>query len=261
MVLLFLGIFASCLTGCSQTQDKSVTVGTLTSYPPYTFEKTPGEQRTTDSVAPGKDSEILQGYAWDILRESLHAMGYTIELRIYPWDEALEAAKSGEVDVIFPTSFKEERTAYFYFSQEPIDTTNFVIYTTQDSPIQWGNLSSLDGLTIAVMHGWDYGSEWDGANYIDKIEVDSILQALQMLDNESIDGFASYEIIVDSTLKNENWPTSYRKLPGFGSSVEYLAGSQNNSKVKEILNAFDTGKRQIIENGTMAEINEKWGLQ
>lgn len=111
------------------------------------------------------------------------------------------------------------------------------------------------------MRGWDYGSEWDDANYIDKIEVDSIIQALQMLDNESIDGFAGYEIIVDSTLKNENWPTSYRKLLAFGSTMEYLAGAKNNSKVEGILNIFDSGKRKIIADGTMAEISEKWGLQ
>ncbi|MBF0201506.1 MAG: hypothetical protein HQK66_09380, partial [Desulfamplus sp.] len=88
IVLVYFSTVFVCYASESGSSEKFVRVATLDEYPPYCFprETKKGFQET---VPPGEDSVNLQGYSWDILRESFHAMGYTIHLSVYPWKRAV----------------------------------------------------------------------------------------------------------------------------------------------------------------------------
>ena len=62
--------------------DKSI-IAVSVYNPPY-FITESGKDTGTEIVPPDLDAKKFSGYSWDILRESFHAMGYTIKLRAMP---------------------------------------------------------------------------------------------------------------------------------------------------------------------------------
>ncbi|WP_094707124.1 ABC transporter substrate-binding protein [Hahella sp. CCB-MM4] len=238
--------------------EKFVTVATLTNNPPFTFDKSFAEDLQHEIIPPGLDSERLQGYSWDILRESFHAMGYTIKLYIYPWVRAFEQVKAGKVDVLFPTGFNPERAEYFRYSEEPINHVDFLVYVNLDSSLQWEGLESLNGKTIGVLSGWNYGLKWKRQIEILKYDIREILQGFGMLDKGYIDGLAGYELSFDYALKQASWKNRYKKLPIFDSTDEFAVVSIQLPNGEQLLNDFDRGKQYINEMGIFHQINSKW---
>lgn len=239
--------------------EKMVKVATLNDYPPYCFSKSDGKI-FKELILPGQDSRDFQGYSWDILRESFHAAGFTIQLSVYPWKRAVYDTKIGMDDVVFPMIKNPEREKTFAFSKETVDEVKFLVYVPLESTIQWTGLHSLNGLTIGQIRGWNFGKKWDQAKGFKKDNVTKIIQGFKMLDMGRLDGFAGYEINFDYALKKENWKTTYRKLPSFDISIEYVAGVRTNPQMATILEGFDQGKRIILSNGVFDEISQKWGV-
>ncbi|MBF0227477.1 MAG: transporter substrate-binding domain-containing protein [Desulfobacterales bacterium] len=250
-ILVFLGI-TSLVSGV----EKIVTVATLDEYSPYCFFKK-NYQQDTKAIPPSSDSLELQGYSWDILRESLHEMGYTIELEVCPWARAMNLTEEGKVDILFPTGKNKEREKIFYYSQEPVNEANFLVYIRADYPIHWNGLESLNGLIIGEMRGWNYGDKWKANELIKKHEIGKIMQGFNMLNLKRIDGFAGYEVNFDYALQQSKMKSLFKKLPAFDSTAEYVVGLKN-EHVLQILKDFDIGKKKIIQNGKFDQIVKKW---
>jgi len=249
-------LMAVTATGASE---RTVSVATLTDYPPMTFNKSDATGRVEETIPPGQDSSSLQGYSWDILRESYHQQGYTIQLHIVPWARAFEMARSDFVDILFPTGFNESRAEYFHYSVNPINEASFLIYTPADSEIEWQGLESLEGLTIGIMRGWNYGPEWDKVeNLFHKEKLADILQGFQMLNAGRIDGLAGYETNFDHALHQVGLPNHYRKLPSFGQTFEYATTSKSNPNGESLLQAFDLGVEHLRVSGRLSEIRQHW---
>ncbi len=257
---MFLNIFLSLILLLSHplvnAAEKIVTVTTLKHYAPFCM--TEDDYQTNQIIPIGSDAVGFKGYSWDILRESFHQMGYTIHLSIVPWQRAINYLEKGKADILFPTGRNSEREQRYDFSSEFINQANFVVYLAAHNPLEWQGLHSLAGLTIGVKKGFNYGDKWRAANNIKKHDVLTILQGFKMLGRGRLHGFLGYEQNWDYILKQENWQSHYKKLPKFDFSQEYLAALKSNPKGKEILNAFDTGKKHLITSGRLQQIEQKW---
>jgi len=263
-IFLILLIVCISISGCIgdflnslKPSEKVVSVSTLYDYPPYCFTTEPIEE-IEETLPPGEDSTIFRGYSWDIFRESFHGQGYTIKLFVTQWVKAMDYVKNGNVDILFPAGKNAERQKIFYYSNESVNDTNFLVYVRHDSQIEWNGLDSLNGLTIGVMKGWNYGDDWNAHSLINEHELDTAMEGFEMLDEGKLDGFAGYEVNFDYVLKQAGWGNKYKKLPVFESASEYVIGLQANPDVPNLLRDFDEGKRQIIENGTFDSIVKKW---
>lgn len=248
--LLLFGVIAS-------AAEKSVTVFTLYGYPPHCFLKNNAERALSEKLPVGQDSKIFQGYSWDVFRESFHAMGYTINLKVYPWARTMLNLKQGKGDLLFPAGKNQERMKTFYYSKESVNLANFLVYVRKDSPIQWKNLDSLKGLSIGTMRKFNFGDEWEQNKSIKKYSVNTILQGFKMLNLKRLDGVVGYEINWDYTLKQAGWNNRFKKLPVFDFSAEYVIGLKN-KRVLKLLKDYDRGKRRIMKNGTFQKITKKW---
>ncbi len=237
--------------------EKIVSIATLDDYLPFCF---PNDKsiKTDSIIHPGADSERLQGYSWDIIRESFHASGYSIQLNVYPWVRAMETVKKGEVDLIFPAGRNAERESIYYYSNEAVNRVNFVVYTANNSILSWQGLSSIENKSIAAIRGWNYGDDWKNNTKIKKRLVGKINVGFKMLENKRIDGFAGYDVIFDYHLKTIAKEKVYTKTPIFGFTKEFVIGAKNNTRVVKLLTAFDKGKKIIIANGTFEKIVAKW---
>lgn len=78
--------------------EKIVCLLTPGDYAPYCFAKNPsapaGKKGEPEKILPGRDAANLQGYAWEIVRSSFQAQGFTLMLRELSWREAASRARS-----------------------------------------------------------------------------------------------------------------------------------------------------------------------
>lgn len=240
----------------SYAKEKSVKISTLKDYAPFCIAD---ESYKINQIIPvGSDAEGFQGYSWDVVRESFHEMGYTIHLSITPWARAMMDVKNGKTDILFPTGKNTERKKIFLYSDESVNRANYLIYVRTDNNIEWKGLDSLMGLTIGVKRGFSYGDKWNAAHELNKHIVNEIILGFEMLNAKRLDGFLGYEHNWDYVLKQKNWTTKFRKLPVFDFSAEYLVALKDNPNGKEILKAFDTGKKRLIKSGKLEKIKKKW---
>ncbi len=264
-VLLLVGLFQAALImfagepSRSFAEEASVaTIATLSDYMPYCFQIDGAEPIAVETIPPGSDSAQLQGFSWDIVRESLHEMGYTIRLIVVPWERGMSYVRQGKADVIFPTALTEERQKTLDYSKQMVNTAKYLIYVPASRHIEWEGLQSLRGKRIAVIRGWSYGEAWVKENEIQREVLDGILQCFQMLDRGRVFGVAGYDIVFDYVLKKEGITNRYQKLPSFDRNDEYLAGARSSPESRRILDDFDMGKDRIIKKGIYEAIEAKW---
>ncbi len=238
--------------------DRVVTVATLCDYRPYCFLMQGATLQPEENLPPGADSTQLQGFSWDVVRESLHEMGYTIRLLVAPWERAMSYVKQGKADVIFPAARTDERLETLVYSREIVNRAEYVIYVPADRDIRWNGLEGLFHKRIAMIRGWSYGPAWDKETRIVKEPSDDILQCFRMLDRDRVYGVAGYDLVFDHVLKQHGMLDRYRKLPPFDRSDEYLAGARTNPVAMQILEDFDHGKRRIVQRGLFQEIASTW---
>jgi polar amino acid transport system substrate-binding protein len=236
--------------------DKVVKVATLEDYAPFC--KTDEKHKAYQTIKPNSDAQNFHGYSWDVLRESYHVMGYTVELFISPCVRSLREVKQGNYDIIFPTGVNTERKKVFDYSKESINEANYVIYVNADSSIEWKGLSSFYGKTIGVKTAFSYGDEWTNEDKITKNSVKTMLQGFKMLQLHRFEGFLGYEYNCDYILKQNGMQKEFKKFPAFGSSLEYLVALKTNPKGKELLRVFDEGKRKLRKSGKLDKIKQKW---
>jgi len=235
-----------------------VTLATLTDFIPFCFKKEQAVEIAGEVIAPGQDSQQLQGYSWDVVRASFHAMGYTIQLYIVPWERAVHYLNTGKVDAIFPANRTQEREKTYQFSQGVVDEMRMVVYIPFDSTLNWNGLESLNGLRVAAVRGWSYGEKWVKNQYIIKEKTDSILQSFVILDKKRLAGVVGYEAAYDYALKEAKIIHKYRKVGPFETIYEYLMSKKETAGGATALEIFNSGRAQITKNGTLAAITAKW---
>jgi len=250
-----------CATTFSSGADKVVSVATLEDYAPFCFTDDNVKNGINDIFPPGTDTKKFKGYSWDVLRESFHAMGYSIILSVTPWSRAMEYVKVGQADVLFPAGKSVDRQKVFYYSRESLNSATYVVYVRTDSPVKWKGLESLKGLTIGEKRRFSHGDKWKATSYIDKHPINTILQGFRMLDLKRFDGFVGYQFNWDYALKQVGWDSKFRKLPSFDSSDEYLIALKSNPLALQILKDYDLGKKRLIETGKFSAIRRKWGFK
>lgn len=235
---------------------KEIKIATLEDYAPFCM--TNGEFKTNQRIQVGRDAVGFEGYSWDVLRQSLHEMGYTIDLYVLPWVRALNYLEAGKVDALFPTGKNSEREKIFYYSREPVNEVVFVLYLRAEDPTEWRGFDLLKGLRIGVKRGFNYGDEWNAAIGIKKRDMGTILQGFEMLKAERLDGFLGYEHSWDYVLKKKNWKGRFKKFHIQSSSLEYLVVLKSNPRGRQFLNAFDIGKKRVVGSGQLENIKSRW---
>ncbi len=240
-------------------EEKRVRIATLYDYPPYGFYADGQAPPFSEVVVPpGSDAGSFQGYSWDIVRESFHAQGYTIELVITHWARAMASFREGNVDLLYPTGMNTERLAVFSYSEAPVNDAAFLVYVNQDTEIEWEGLASLEGKTIGMVRGYNFGDEWGEQEGISKYPLNSIEQGFRMLQRGRLDGFAGYETNWDYVLKEMGLQGQFDKLPEFGASREYVAVLKTNPDAERLLRDFDAGFQAIKESGDYQRIVDRW---
>jgi polar amino acid transport system substrate-binding protein len=229
--------------------EKTVALATLTDFKPFCFRKPHSTEILEEVIPPGSDSSQLQGYSWEVVRRSFHEMGYTIRLFVVPWERALHYLNIGRVDIVFPANKTNTRQKLYFFSEEPVDRMNMVIYLPGDSNLQQSGLESFAGLRIGCVRGWAYGKKWEMNKGIKKESMDTILQGFTAIDKKRLAGVVGYERAYDYALKEKGIERKYKKFGPFDVVNEYLMAKKDRPGVRLFLQDFDVGKEHLIQKG------------
>lgn len=125
-----------------------------------------------------------------------HKVNYSIS--IYPWARALEKAKGGVIDAIFPVLTSKERSEYLYYVEPAIASVNISLYKRRGS-----QPPSLDQHSvIATLRSFEASSEMLGNATIK--QVSTFGQAVKMLANDRVDYIYGVKGIVDFYLHQQN---------------------------------------------------------
>jgi polar amino acid transport system substrate-binding protein len=236
--------------------NKVVSVVTLVDYAPYVFVE--GNQPIVGGVSTQSNTERVNGYSWEVFKESFFTMGYSIEYAIVPWPRAIKLLEYGRAELLFPISKSDERLAIFDFSRESTNAVDYVIYLPENSNFKWNGYSSLNGEVIGVKRGFNYGKKWKYLKTVTKYDIGTISEGFQMLDKGRLDGFIGYKNGWDYVLKQKGWERKFKKTSIIDSSLEYVVSLKGIEKNRFLLEVYDKGKKKLIENGRLGEIKQRW---
>lgn len=116
---------------------------------------------------------------------------YTLEL--LPWDELVQAVKSGSCDVAFSMFKASERSEYAIFADSsPMHTSDYVMFTRQNRTFTFNDWTDLMGKRIGVIRGFCFCEEFDQAaaqGKVEKVEFENDRAGLGGLLKRQVDGF------------------------------------------------------------------------
>ncbi|MBF0366584.1 MAG: transporter substrate-binding domain-containing protein [Oligoflexia bacterium] len=178
----------------------------------------------------------------------------------YPWIRGLDLARTGEWDGTLAWSITDDRARDFYISKEPIYTTVSVFFHRKSLTVNEESLSELKKYRIGLSRGYHYGGGLDemAANKQLNIEYakDDLLNFKKLLagrvDLVPIEVKVGLAIIKQHLTEKEQAQIVYATSPVIANSI-YLLLSKKVSRNKQLMERFDRGLKQLIDNGEYQE--------
>lgn len=220
------------------TGDTTLVVATEPAFPPF-------ESQASDGS--------LKGFDIDLMNAIGEAAGFTVEFESLPFDGIIPALQAGTIDAaISAMTITPERAETVSFSR-PYFKAGLAI-AVQDSTTDVTSLESLEGKRIAAQIGTTGASK---ANEIPGAEVrtfDSAPLALQELSNGNVDAVINDAPVTLYAIK-EGGLTGLKVTGELLTEEFYGIAIPKDSENVALINE---GLTTIIEDGTYAEIYQKW---
>lgn len=141
------------------------------------------------------NSDKDKGYAYDVAKAAFESQGYQVTIKILPWVTAMNMAKSGEADGIFPLYYTLARTQYFEYSN-PFLAGPLVLFKRANSNINLKGLdpnnldkffNSLKQYRFGIASGYASVPAFDKNTSLKKVEASTDKQSLENLYDGKVD--------------------------------------------------------------------------
>ncbi|MCD8091135.1 MAG: amino acid ABC transporter substrate-binding protein [Clostridiales bacterium] len=213
-----------------------------------------------DTFAPmgyRDENNELVGFDIDLANAVGEIIGCEVEFQPIDWDTKETELETGKIDLIWNGfSYSEERAENMTLSEPYLDNAQIIIVPT-DSDIQ--TKADLAGKIVGLQ---------DGSTAQDAVEADDIAAELAEIYTYDTNDLAFTDLAIggriDAVVADEILAMYYIETSGadfrvleddFGSEVYVVAAKLGNTALMDQVEAALT---EIGENGTAAEISEKW---
>ncbi|MGI0119607.1 substrate-binding periplasmic protein [Zooshikella sp. RANM57] len=211
------------------------------------------------------------GYSYELISEALKISGYSLEVIFLTWDRAMELAKKGHTDGVFPAYYSKKREKYFIFSK-PIPGGPVGFYSRTENNYTFASdprenfakaIEPLKNLTFGVVEGYVNYAPFDEATYLKKqytISDDLNIKRLfkKQVDIIFIDKYVAQYIIA------KKYPWYSLELEFIKPALEiknlHIAFSKKAKHHEAFVEAFNKGLEHMTRNGMVAEILLKHGF-
>ncbi len=197
----------------------------------------------------------LEGFNVDLGNALAEQLGAEIEIVATQFSGILPGLQAGTYDfVLAPTTVTEERAANYLFSEGYLNT-DFQFLVRPDAP-EVTDLQQFEGQTIAVNAGSAYDSwarELEGEIGWTVESYGTATDAVQAVVSGRADAtIAGNTVMAWAAQQNPNVRLSYLHSTGLVWALAFRQGDE------ELRATFDRAIECLKENGTIAELHEKW---
>lgn len=185
------------------------------------------------------ESENVSGFYAEYFEELAKTNNWKYEYVLTDWTSAVEMLQNGEIDILYPTNYSEERDEFMDFSAMPTGYIATGIFALGKSGYRYNDYSSYDGARIAYvkdssnneqlrLFAEKYGFSYESVYFQDNYEI------INALKNGEADlaVFNSANNFEDSIL-----------VSMMSSQPVYITVKKGNT---ELLSEIDSGMQQLI---------------
>ncbi|MCG8683379.1 MAG: transporter substrate-binding domain-containing protein [Desulfobacterales bacterium] len=202
------------------------------------------------------------GYVAVVVKEAFKRGGMDAEFKFHQWSRVVGLAKAGKVDGYFPEYYADSVKAYAAFSN-PMPGGPLGFYKQKGADINFNGLESLKGKKIGVVTGYVNTEEFDNASFLTKDASKDDLTNLKKLVAGRIDLMVS-DKFVGKYLAQTNMPDKVDSIEFMSPSLAeldlFVCVPNKSGKQSAILEAFNTGIKQMKEDGTLKKILADFGF-
>lgn len=221
------------------------------------------------------------GFIQDILKTIFEKNGNTLEVKLLPWQRALNSfnMQRGELDGMIGMKTHPVREGIAVFPQQPIAQYTHRFYARKDAPFlaewKYAGPDSLDGIRLGAVKGWNY-CDRELTRHIQNGQP-PLVQALHgeapaernfsKLLGRRIDMWVANQFVAEYFLlkKREAGDPSADAVTGFQAvpitgEVNVYPIFYNTDAGKTHAREFDQGMRALQESGELEKIMAAYGV-
>lgn len=204
---------------------------------------------------PPFSSEALpgKGISVDVITSVLTRAGYDVKSEILPWARIMEGARSGSYDIVGSLFYDADLDKFMTFG-DAYFTTEIKFVQQAGGSIAFNDLTSLKPYQIAVGAGFLYEDKFDRAEDLNKLEVTTTLQGIQMV------AFGRADLTLDSTHVVKH--SIQAEDPGLAEKVEFLGNPLAVREIRMAVGDHLPNAQKIVDdfNRTLAEMKNDGSL-
>ena len=222
-------------------------------FPPYNY--------TQDNKIVGSSTAIIKAVFERMKMET------TIDL--LPPKRAMAMAARGQADGYFTFTKNPQRLKEYYYSL-PLSTIGDVFFKKRDLIVEWATMSDLKGYTIGATQGYNYATDFLNAMENKVIDVDLIVgQTPEVMHLKRLNIGRVDLIICEVTLCSHivrTHPEQFQNIDYVDRLIGpvrtfHLGFSRKWPNAKLIADKFNQTFLQLLEEGTIAAIHQKYGTR
>lgn len=198
----------------------------------------------------------------DVTNAVLTRAGYQVDAAILPWPRIVHGAKNAEYDIVTSLFLDTEMQAFLNYS-DPFYETEIRFVQKKGSAARYDGLASLTDYTIAVGAGFLYEPAFDAADFLNKFEVATTFQGLQMVAAGRVDlTLDSMDVVRHSILLGA--PALMDQIetldPPLATQHVHMAVSLSRPDHAKIVADFNATLAEMRADGSLADLLEKHNL-
>lgn len=240
-IVALVALSAACGQDTTTGEGKKLTVGTDAAYAPFEY----------------LENGVIVGFDIDLLAAIMEEAGLDYEVKNLGWDPLFESIRGKSADLgISAVTINDDRKQTYDFSNPYFESTNMIL-VNEGSDIT--NALDLKGKRVGVQNGTTGAEAVEkilGANHEDIAKFENNVLAIMELKGGNVDAVVADNTVIIEYVQNN--PNENFKAIGDAENFEaelygliFPKGSEQREKINVAL-------KTVIENGTYAEIYEKW---
>lgn len=188
-----------------------------------------------------------KGMSLDVISTVLERAGYEVETAVLPWARIMAMTAANDVDIVGSLFFDPTMTKHVTYA-EPFYETDVRLVRRIGSDHQFEGVKELMPFAIAVGAGFLYQDEFDKAEYLNKIEVTTTLQGMQMLAAGRVDLTLDSSDVINHVLRHDD--------PSLAGKIELAPGALVTQQIHMAVGNSVEGRDKIVAdfNRTLAEM-------
>jgi polar amino acid transport system substrate-binding protein len=213
------------------------------------------------TIAEAGSDGVLKGVGVDVIRLIAERLHQSITISVVPWGRSLQQMQHGEADILLGPYPTPERAAYMDFSRRGIYRAKVGLFALAGHEIDWqGDYRKLQGLRIGTTLAWYYGAAF--AAQAANLTLDPATRqpdSFKMLLRGRVDLVVTTESAAQATIDNLKIAGQVVELAPIVDVLEGHIGFAKTPEMRNVRLAFDQVLEELISDGSVAQINQRYG--